>query len=408
MFINPISAASTPKYSNTTSFKKGLNPEVARNQYKILLTQDIWAEKLKVKRPETPVEKEVLLEILQNRMKLDRFARLNNLLARLKTKVDFANNMIENDPDNPDLPELLREINKQGNLDSVYKTLKKQIQMEATKHKPALDYFKNIDKLESEYLDKRLMKYSRLEKFWYQIEKNNLNPDGKYTTRDLIRIISEENKPEPKQTAPLNKKQLLDKMTRQYEDILLESLNIYSKITNHDKEAYDAKKTLAILNLSDLKRFPEITQQVGKMCANIESKITYKAQRLSGLGIYPIGTIMDDMVYMKAEIRKMTDNISQLKEQLNKNPNNQEIKTEIINKENKLKKMKESWEKGLELSIEYEQKNRQKMIDNNRIEEYEYLTNKNKVLNKYKEYYQIMKSSDGKLPPSIWNEILEG
>ena len=37
MFINPISAASTPKYSNTTSFKKGLNPEVARNQYKILL-----------------------------------------------------------------------------------------------------------------------------------------------------------------------------------------------------------------------------------------------------------------------------------------------------------------------------------------------------------------------------------
>ena len=408
MFINPISAASTPKYSNTTSFKKGLNPEVARNQYKILLTQDIWAEKLKVKRPETPVEKEVLLEILQNRMKLDRFARLNNLLARLKTKVDFANNMIENDPDNPDLPELLREINKQGNLDSVYKTLKKQIQMEAAKHKPALDYFKNIDKLESEYLDKRLMKYSRLEKFWYQIEKNNLNPDGKYTTRDLIRIISEENKPEPKQTAPLNKKQLLDKMTRQYEDILLESLNIYSKITNHDKEAYDAKKTLAILNLSDLKRFPEITQQVGKMCANIESKITYKAQRLSGLGIYPIGTIMDDMVYMKAEIRKMTDNISQLKEQLNKNPNNQEIKTEIINKENKLKKMKESWEKGLELSIEYEKKNRQKMIDNNRIEEYEYLTNKNKVLNKYKEYYQIMKSSDGKLPPSIWNEILEG
>ena len=121
MFINPISAASAPKYSNTTSFKKGLNPEVARNQYKILLTQDIWAEKLKVKRPETPVEKEVLLEILQNRMKLDRFARLNNLLARLKTKVDFANNMIENDPDNPDLPELLREINKQGNLDSVYK-----------------------------------------------------------------------------------------------------------------------------------------------------------------------------------------------------------------------------------------------------------------------------------------------
>ena len=71
MFINPISMnqnvnLNSRKLSSQT-FGKGINPEVARNQYKILLTQDIWADKLKVKRPENPLEKEVLIEVLQNR-----------------------------------------------------------------------------------------------------------------------------------------------------------------------------------------------------------------------------------------------------------------------------------------------------------------------------------------------------
>lgn len=67
------------------SFNGGLKPEVLKNQLKILLTQDIWAEKLKVKMPETPLEKEVLLEVLQNRLKLDRFSRLTNEKLKIKT-----------------------------------------------------------------------------------------------------------------------------------------------------------------------------------------------------------------------------------------------------------------------------------------------------------------------------------
>ena len=60
MLINPI----THTINNTNTFKGGPNPTIAKNQMRILLTQDIWAPKLKIKKPESPLEKEVLLEVL--------------------------------------------------------------------------------------------------------------------------------------------------------------------------------------------------------------------------------------------------------------------------------------------------------------------------------------------------------
>ena len=77
MFINSVWGSSNFPAKNYT-FKGGPKPEILRNQLKVLLTQDIWAQNLKVKAPETALEKEVLLEILQNRLRLDRFARLSN------------------------------------------------------------------------------------------------------------------------------------------------------------------------------------------------------------------------------------------------------------------------------------------------------------------------------------------
>ena len=80
MFINSIDSINTSSYNNQAQFKGGPNPEVARNQMRIFLTQDIWAPKLKVKMPESQLEKETLLEILENRLKLDKYVRLFNLL----------------------------------------------------------------------------------------------------------------------------------------------------------------------------------------------------------------------------------------------------------------------------------------------------------------------------------------
>ena len=93
MFITPISYSQnslkiyqTPKVkaknvinnsvSSVSFYGYKPNPELIKNQYRIMLTQDIWAEKLAVKMPETPLEREVLLEVLAMRKKLDRLHAL--------------------------------------------------------------------------------------------------------------------------------------------------------------------------------------------------------------------------------------------------------------------------------------------------------------------------------------------
>ena len=91
---------------------------------KILLSQDIWAPKLKVKMPESQLEKETLLEILENRLKLDKYVRLFNerrfILSQL-AKVDeladkaFSDQCTSANPRVPLIPEI-----KQIMLDAYY------------------------------------------------------------------------------------------------------------------------------------------------------------------------------------------------------------------------------------------------------------------------------------------------
>ena len=67
--------------------------------------------------------------------------------------------------------------------------------MNKRKKKPALEYFKHIDELEEEYTAKHLLKNSAFDKFWHKIIKNNINPDGKLSTQELIDIIREDKAP---------------------------------------------------------------------------------------------------------------------------------------------------------------------------------------------------------------------
>lgn len=411
MFITPLSYGQTfdSKYPapNKISFKKGLSPEVVKNQYKILLTQDIWADKLKVRIPETSAEKEALIEVLQNRLKLDRFARLNNEFFKLKTNVSFINSLLEKDPSNTTLPELIKEIENHGNLQSVYKTMEKQIQLEANKNKPALDYFKNIEQLEEEYLKRHLVKPSKMEKFWYQIEKNNINTDGKYSTKDLLDIISKGNAGTTVKTAPLTKKQLLDKVTQQYEDLLRERINIYGETIDHTPDAVESMRILAKENLADIQRFPDIAKQIGKICKSIEAKIKYKADRLAGIYIHPIGEIWHDMAIFKSDIKLLTQDIAKLKEQIVKNPDNELLKMDLAIKEDLLEKTKSNWLSGLKYSIKYEAENRQKMAIGGRSAEYDYLTCKNPILANYKKSLELVNRYDNKIPDEVWEEILK-
>ena len=135
--------------SKNYTFKGGPKPEILRNQLKVLLTQDIWAQNLKVKAPETALEKEVLLEILQNRLRLDRFARLSNQRFKLRTQSSHLNSLLKNNPNHPDIPRLTEELKKHGNLQSTLKTMDKNIEMEAKKNKAALRSEEHTSELQS-------------------------------------------------------------------------------------------------------------------------------------------------------------------------------------------------------------------------------------------------------------------
>ena len=114
---------------------KGVNPEVARNQLKVLLTQDIWAPSLKVKRPETELEKEVLLEILNYRAKLDRYVRLTNEKLHINGLLSVLSKLIDTNPSSPEIPALRAEIDKKGNVFTYLSTLNKNIELERNKTK---------------------------------------------------------------------------------------------------------------------------------------------------------------------------------------------------------------------------------------------------------------------------------
>lgn len=187
------SMASMPYVKNTNSVDTvsftGLRPKIIRNQFKILLSQDIWATKLAVKMPEGSLEKEALLEILEHRAKLDKYARLNNRRAEIITKLSYVEHLTKTDPTNPELAQTLAELNKLGNIDSVLKTLERQINEEAVRNKPALEYFENLGKLEDGYFRKKFVRLGQMEKFWHKVLKGNINAEGKYSTPELIEII---------------------------------------------------------------------------------------------------------------------------------------------------------------------------------------------------------------------------
>ena len=406
MFINSVWGSSNLPAKNYT-FKGGPKPEILRNQLKVLLTQDIWAQNLKVKAPETALEKEVLLEILQNRLRLDRFARLSNQRFKLRTQSSHLNSLLKNNPNHPDIPRLTEELKKHGNLQSTLKTMDKNIEMEAKKNKAALDYFKEIENIENKYLEQKLLKISAMDKYYHQINKNNINKDEKLSTKELIDIISSDgakniNKP----AAVLSKKDLLLRLQNQYEQLLREKFDVYSRQTNHNNIAREARNFVRNNNSSLLKKFPNIEHQLNKIFETIEQKFTHKVDRLAGVDIYPIGDIWKDMRVMEATILAANIEIQELRAGLVKFPHSRKIKDALKKKENLVQKMKQEWLEGAKFSVKYEAINRERMNAAGRLSEYNYLTGENKIIQRHKEAIEIYKNNNNSIPDELWAKIL--
>ena len=213
---------------DTVSFTAGPNREIQKNQYRIMVTQDIWAPKLSVKMPENEIEKEALLEVLEQRQKLDRYARLNNERAEIIMQLSYRDDLMENDPSNPELQVINKDLAKRGNINSVLNTLKSQIESEAKRKKPAIEYFDNLAKLEDEYFEKKLVKEQKLEKFWYQIKKNNINADGQYSTKELIEIV----------------KSGVNPNARRHKNYLCSSLVKFCNLVHQSRHSGDIQRTI--------------------------------------------------------------------------------------------------------------------------------------------------------------------
>jgi len=417
MYIYPIKSGFTENFHNKnkkTSFK-GLSPEILRNQMKIYLCQDIFAEKLKVKLPETALERDVLLEILQQRLQLDKLTRLANEKMKIKTKLEEAVDLVENNPDNPRLEELRTELSKKGNLSSTVETISKNIEKERKVKKPALDYFANIASLEEEYYDRHLITSAKMSRFLTSVKNQNINKNGEYSTQDLIDIIQKQGFQEKANTAKtasvqkpsMNKSRFIAILTKQYEDYIRSHLNIYRGVEisfkiltplahNHVHEKYGEY----------FKKFPEVEKQLNKICSFVQMKYKNNIARFKDINIYVLASGFSQMDEILPKIKRLNAEYNELKTKSLETPTEATKKT-LLNKKAQLTAHKILWQDFLDTIIDAESDNRNSMKYAGFEKEYNYVTEKCNELNKLKELYQIYKQNNDTIPDEIWEAILK-
>lgn len=209
-----------------------------KNRFLIMLTHDPWAEKLKVRMPKSADEKNALIEILEKRKKSDEFAHKANEYWQLKCKLLDYRDLLKNDPTNSRITEIEEELNRMGNYVKTYYTLEKKYTLSRAKNKPTIDYFNEIEKMKELYAENGLISDTDLKPFLGDVEKNNINKDGKLNTQELLNIVTGK-KANTEQviedTVPtlvpdaiiLSKKQLLASAKSEFEGYLRKNIDFY-------------------------------------------------------------------------------------------------------------------------------------------------------------------------------------
>lgn len=409
MFINSINGNTNVQIKSKT-FKAGIKPETARNQMKILLSQDCWAPRLKVRMPETALEKEVLLEMLKNRLKLDRFVRLTNERFATKGKIIIYNELLENNSNAVEKENLKIELEKKGNLPKYFDTLNKQIEIEEKKNIPALKYFDEIENVKEIYLSKKVLNEGKIKKFYDNIVKNNINKDEQYTTQELINIIENgkvvDNVDADVAPKILSKKQLLTSVESLYEDLLRQYVNVYQRDFRHFGDAKKARGKVEETYKDSITKYPDVKKSLAKIYENIERKFIHKVDRIANMDIYPIGEIWKDMVKVEAEMRNLYKEIKNLKQSLEKAPADEKILNSLATKEHYLSELKKDWINGMRYSFKYENINNERMIEAGNKNEYEYIAGKNPTILKHKYAAKIYEENNNSIPEQYWEELI--
>lgn len=414
MFISPISYSNRRTKNqlikkNNPNFK-GPNPVVAKNQLRILYAQDIWAPKLSIKMPQNPMEKEVLLEVLAQRLKLDQLTRLTNEKFSTKAKLSIYKDLRKEDPNSEECKQLKAELDKKGNLKSYFNTLEKRIELAEKKNAPALAYFKEIERLEGEYLKRKLIKLPQIEKFMIQVNKNNINAEGNFSTQELIKIVENGEIPKTTSTLPatqiLSKKQLLNTIEAQYEQELRKTVDMYSRNFGHYMDAQKSRQTVEARYQESIKRYPEIRNILSKIYANVERKFTHKVMQVGEVEVYPIGKIIQEMAIAEKAIKRLMTESKDLRAELSANPNNKEAQLALRAREEAIANMKSAWTGGMLYCIKYEGLNREKMAEAGRENVYDYLVGENQILKKLKMVNADYLKNEGNISDEVWEQIV--
>ena len=434
MYISAITNFSTDHKTNSLSNTKNINSQiksnnissvhfqgyqpdenVLKNKYRILLTQDIWAEKLDIKIPDSELEKNILLEILNQRKNLDRYTRLQNEKAKIMGDLFKYNYLAQNGIQTPEREKLFQSLAKRGNLATAMSTLDKNIALEKSKNREAIEYFKNIEKIENEYLDLHKIKSNELAKFYIQVRKNNINKEHQYSTQELINIISNKDFSEinpvkstlENTSIPQGKKQILLNAQNQYEKFLREKVNIYI-MEKHWQIANEGRRSIFEENKKYIEKYPGLEKQLNNTFDTIQKKYSFKTQNLGSVNVYKLGEIWLEMNKGVVELRETTQKINTIKTKLKHNKNDKKLLKALEKEEKELQHTKKLWIKALRVSMDLERKNREKFVKVGKADVYDYLTSENKEIQCYKNLEKISKADKWNLPEEIWAKIIQG
>jgi len=399
---------------DTVSFTgvKVIDPKVLKNKFAIMLSQDRWAEKLDIKMPECEEEKEALIEFLTHRKALDGYTRLTNERGRILLHKNWLSHVKVKDPTNPYIKDSEEELAKRGNIEAVLNTLDKKIAVAKSKNIQAIKYFENLDKLEEEYTASKLLKNNELAKFWYQIKKNNINKDHKYSTQELLDIVqgkkaieqTEEVQKIKPVTKKITRKDVINELGEKYEQFLRENISIY--LQNFNEANIEGRRIINEYLEKYNVAFPGLKKQLIRTVEDNIRKYNFKVESLGEGQYYQLDERHIELVAGLKLIKNKKAELAELQKTANKNKDDKKAQAAVTKAEKSLAKFQREWIKALKEGVEAEAANREMFTAKGKGDAYDYLMGKNKNVVTYKKIYALIKENKGKLPEEVWESLI--
>jgi hypothetical protein len=437
MLITPINLKNSQQTSSATkdkntNFKAATTAEIInRNKFLIAINLGMKESNPWVLMPKSGLEKELVLKTLDMRSRLDKFYRLTKELFESQMNrffyeaytaeniqdsemAKFKESLVQKGEWNSFIDDLKMSLDKKGNWNSYINNLKDRIKLEENKQKEAIEYFKEIDNLETRYLEEKKITEGKLGKEYANIQKNKLYnkaEDRYYTAKELIEIINGDKVSEAQKSVNikyLNKDQLLDLIEHDYEALIKENVDIYNNKTNFHQIYRNARKVVLEKYMEGLKRHSGMDKYLEKSFYFIERKYQHKLEIVTkDTQLHPVNEIWKAMRLMEEEMRNTINKIEELHESLIENPENESLLTEIKSKKATLNELKSKWIDVLEYGLYYENTNRNILEEKGCFEEYSYLMENNKVLNKYIKIYEKFIDNGHIMPEETWDDVMK-